>query len=77
LFQFVRGAQWALRDLKLGSWVVERRRIVDVDALLRFDSVRDWYYSRAEGDGRKSAIYRFAAYLRWRARRGYSVDPDG
>ena len=58
------------------SWVIEQRRRVDIDSLLKFKSVKPWYLSRAEGDSRKGAIYRFAAFIRWREQNGYSTNPD-
>jgi site-specific recombinase XerC len=50
--------------------------LVRPEDLYRFRSVKPWLESRKEGDGRVSAMYRFAAFLRWRRVQGFSVDPD-
>jgi hypothetical protein len=47
----------------------------DVDAVMDFPSVRSWVMSRV-GDGRKTAKYHMAAYLRWRRLRSLSDNPD-
>lgn len=56
--------------------LVRHRRIYDdVNAVMKFESVRSWVESRV-GDGRKTAKYHMAAYLRWRRARGLPDDPD-
>jgi hypothetical protein len=55
--------------------LVKHYRFVDLDSVLKYDTVMSWYSSRI-GDGRKTAIYHFAAYHRWRASKGLPNDPD-
>jgi hypothetical protein len=43
--------------------LVKHYRFVDLDSVLKYDTVKSWYSSRI-GDGRKTAIYHFAAYHR-------------
>ncbi len=47
----------------------------ELQELLRSKAVSRWYLKREAGS-RKSAIYHFAAYVRWRREKGLSTDPD-
>ena len=63
------------RALPPDPHLVRHRRFIDLDSVLRYETVKSWYGSRI-GDGRKTALYHFAAYHRWRASRGLPNDPD-
>lgn len=54
---------------------LEKRRL-NLDELLKFSSLRSWYFSRKEGHSRRSVIYRFNRFLKYRARNGLSSNPD-
>lgn len=49
--------------------LVHHYKWIDLDSVLKYDTVKSWYGSRI-GDGRKTALYHFAGYHRWRASSG-------
>ena len=66
----------SVEQKQAGFHLVGRPRLWDdVEPVMKFQTVRSWVESRV-GDGRKTAMYHMAAYLRWRRVRGYPDDPD-
>lgn len=59
----------------MNSWAIEQRKLGDVKPLLKYLSVKSWILSHKES-ARKNALYRFAAFVRWRRKNNYSIDPD-
>ncbi len=54
-----------------------RKRVYDdIQPLKGKESVRKWLQGLKEGTGRKTAIYSFARYLRWRKEKGLESDPN-
>ena len=61
------------RDMR----VVEQRRRVDIEALLRDPTVKKWSESRSEGPSRVSSLYKLAAFVRWRESQALPTSPGG
>jgi hypothetical protein len=58
------------------EWVPDARRIYgDILPTLAFGTVKSWADTRV-GDNRKTSVYHFAAYVRWRKAQGLSINPD-
>ncbi|MBI2126502.1 MAG: hypothetical protein HYU02_04205 [Thaumarchaeota archaeon] len=57
------------------SWVIEKRRLQDVQPLMNYSSVKSWIMDHKES-ARKNALYRFATFVRWRGKMGYSTNPE-
>jgi len=58
------------------EWVPDARRIYDdILPTLAFKTVKSWADTRV-GDNRKTSVYHFAAYVRWRKAQVLSINPD-
>jgi hypothetical protein len=58
------------------EWVPDARRIYDdILPTLAFGTVKSWADTQV-GDNRKTSVYHFAAYVRWRKAQGLSINPD-